>query len=125
MGRWAQAGRRGTSHALSATPAIVSATCDPGAFGPTDGVLVVTFDRPLATCDGTDLEAALVAAGTFLFGNAPSFVLGGLSATWQSTSWTPGAPAATRLDWLGSDGPIVFFDSSTLALIVNYPVVFI
>lgn len=125
MGRWAQAGRRGSDRSLSATPKILAATVDPGAYGPTDGVLICTFDRPLTTCDATDLEAAQVSTGTFTFGSAPSFVPGGINATWTSTAFTAGSPATTRLDWTGTDGPIVFFGGSTLSAIVNFPVVFI
>jgi hypothetical protein len=125
MGRWSQARRRGTSHALSAVPQIVSATVDPGGFGATDGVLTVTFDRPLAENLASDLAANLSEVGTFSFGAAPTFAVGSLFATWQSTAFTPGSDPNTFLSWNGTDGPIVFFDASEMGDIENYPVTFI
>lgn len=115
MGRWAQHRRRGTSDALPSTPQIVSATVDPGAFGATDGLLTITFDRPMTTIDASELVASLVGVGFFEFNNGPStFVPGTLSASWTSTSWTVDVGAETNLSWGGTDGPMVAVDGSTL-----------
>lgn len=125
LGRWSQYRRRARATPTGGMPRVVLATVDPGAFGPTDGVLMVTFDRPLTTCDAVDLITSLEAVGVFEYGNAPTFTPGLLVATWQSTSWTPGAPDSTALSWGGADGPIVFFDGSEMFDMENVPVTFI
>lgn len=115
MGRWAQYRRRGTSKPLDAEPGILSITLDPGGFGLTSGILTITFDRPVETCDASDLTCAVQDEGEFTFANPPSsFTPGETVAEWTSTDFAAATPPVTLLVWFGTDGPIVFEDESEL-----------